>query len=310
MSERKCAIELHDDSFSALGIDLTARAEVAQSPDLASCYNFRMHESHPNNPASHASAFDVQLDGARLRVEQIGKPNASHVIVFLHDSFGCIKLWRDFPEKLCQSSGCGGIVYDRQGYGESSPFTQSRRIDYLEKEADVLIDLLEQVGGSNFVLFGHSDGGSIALIAASKLGGDNAHSPVKAVITEGAHVFVEERTLEGIRVACRQKDALLRRLSRYHGNKTESVFTAWADTWLSSEFRGFNIEQMLPRITCPVLVIQGADDEYGTEKQVDAIVSQVSGPAQKRMITGVGHTPHKDAAEETIGTIASFVHQL
>lgn len=270
---------------------------------------------------SKMEEFDVQLNGSLLKVRRVGQfPNA-RVIVFLHDSFGCIRLWRDFPERLCAAVECNGLIYDRQGYGGSSPFSKPRQIDYLEREADVLIDLLNKVGvdGADCILFGHSDGGSIALIAAAKMAElsatesaaasateSAARSNFLALITEGAHVFVENRTLDGIRKAIEQKDALIRRLSRYHGEKTEAVFSAWADTWLSPGFATFNIEAFLPRIVSPLLVIQGEEDEYGTEEQVNAIVRQ-SARAQKCMIAAVGHTPHKDALDQTVAAVQQFL---
>lgn len=242
-------------------------------------------------------------------------------IVFLHDSLGCIKLWRDFPERLCAATSCNGLIYDRQGYGESSPFTEPRELNYLEKEADVLIELLGCVAQPNrFFFFGHSDGGSIALIAAAKLCVRSGAHPfqVAGVITEGAHVFVEDVTLAGIRAAVAKKAQLLPRIRKYHGDKSEAVFEAWTGTWLKPEFRNFNMEHFLPDITCDVLVIQGEADEYGTEAQVDGIAAGVSSPGgphlhidpsrkNKLMVPGVGHTPHRDAADIVLAASTQFI---
>lgn len=243
---------------------------------------------------------------------------APPTIVVLHDSLGCIKLWRDFPDRLCAATGCSGLIYDRQGYGESSPFTEPRELDYLEKEADVLIELLEQVGTKRFFFFGHSDGGSIALIAAAKIcaghaGAAGSHAgggsalEVAGVITEGAHVFVEDVTLDGIRAAVAEKAQLLPRIRKYHGDKSEAVFEAWAGTWLKPEFRDFNMEHFLPDIECEVLVIQGEADEYGTEAQVDAIIAGVAGRCDKLMVPAVGHTPHRDAADAVLAACTQFI---
>lgn len=272
--------------------------------------------------ASGEFTCDVLVGEANLRVRKIVLHEHAPTIVFLHDSLGCIKVWRDFPDRLCVASRCNGLIYDRQGYGESSPFTRPRGLHYLEEEADVLIRLLGETNGVGtsrraFVLFGHSDGGSIALIAASKVGkagreGPTAEAPfmVSGVITEGAHVFVEDITLDGIRAAVAHKDDLLPRIRKYHGDKSEAVFDAWASTWLKPEFRDFNMEHFLPDIKCPVLVIQGVDDEYGTEKQVEAISNQVSGRSEKFMVPGVGHTPHRDATTIVLAKAAEFVEQL
>lgn len=229
-------------------------------------------------------------------------------LVFLHDSLGCITLWRDFPKTLADLTQCNLFVYDRQGYGESAPFTNEKRDNnYLEKEADVLHDLLREKQIKKIILFGHSDGGSISLIYAAKY---PAH--VLGVITEGAHIFVEDITLNGIRAAVDlyQTTNLNEKLQKYHGDKTPALFNAWTQTWLSPAFRSWNIEQFLTAITCPVLVIQGDHDEYGSEKQVDGIIQQVKGRALKLMVPGVGHTPHKEALDEVLNHAAAFIASL
>lgn len=247
---------------------------------------------------------DVDIDGIRLHVKKIESKSQRPPLIFLHDSLGCISVWRDFPERLCKASRRSGIVYDRQGYGESQPFSRTRDKDYLEREADILAKLILELKLGKSVLFGHSDGGSIALIAAAK-------SPelVAGVITEGAHVFVEEITLEGIRHAQKlfAETDLRGRVQKYHGEKTDGVISAWIDTWLSPEFSDFNMEHFLPSIKCPVLAIQGVGDEYGSEKQVDAIVAQVSGPSHKDMVKFARHTPHKEAFDYTLQTTSAYI---
>jgi pimeloyl-ACP methyl ester carboxylesterase len=225
-------------------------------------------------------------------------------LVFLHDSLGCITVWRDFPERLAGALGCDALVYDRRGYGGSSPFgPEPRTPSYLEDEADALARVLDGCGISDAVLFGHSDGGSIALVAAAR-----QPDRVRAVVTEGAHVFVEERTLAGIRAAresLRTTD-LSERLRRHHGDRTEAVTSAWIDVWLSPEFRDWTIERYLPSVRCPVLVLQGTDDEYGTPRQLRTIAEGVAGPARAHLISGAGHTPHRDAADEVLGLTTAF----
>ncbi len=147
-------------------------------------------------------------------------------IIFLHDSLGCIELWRDFPVKLGAAANCNILVYDRHGYGKSEPFlTTHRENDYMEHEADILCEIILEKGISNPVLFGHSDGGTIALLAAAKY-----PDLITAVITEGAHIFVEDETLSGIREALEDYDQtdLKSKLEKYHGDKTEAMFMAWA----------------------------------------------------------------------------------
>lgn len=250
---------------------------------------------------------DVLVDGVSLRVNYSSIPDRP-TLIFLHDSLGCIKLWRDFPERLAELTNCGVLIYDRQGYGDSAPFgEEERRVNYLEIEADTLHDLLSQLDLQNVVLFGHSDGGSIALIAAAKY-----PKRISAMITEGAHIFVEEITLQGIRDAVETYHTtdLKAKLEKYHGDKTEGVFRAWTQTWLSEAYQSWNIESFLPQITCPVLVIQGEKDEFGSLKQVDGLISRVSGGAESLIIPGVGHSPHKEAMMEVMEKATRFIQQL
>ena len=261
---------------------------------------------------AQSRTFDLPLGDHALRVHTIAmaEPAASTrpTVVFLHDSLGCITAWRDFPERLANALGCNALVYDRRGYGGSSPFgPEPRRPGYLEDEADMLMRVLDACGVSQAVLFGHSDGGSIALVAAAR-----RPDVVAAVVTEGAHVFVEELTLEGIRdarSALRTTD-LRERLHRHHGERTDAVISAWIDTWLSPEFRDWNIARYLPSIRCPVLVLQGADDEFGTPDQVRAIAEGVSGPARAHLIPDVGHTPHRAAPEEVLRLTTAFLSEM
>lgn len=252
--------------------------------------------------------FDLNTSVGELYVVTYGNKAERPTIVFLHDSLGSVELWRDFPKHLGAVTHCNVLVYDRQGYGKSGPFAAGdRQNNYLEQEADILHQLLEHSGIKRAILFGHSDGGSIALIAAAKY-----PSSIMGVITEGAHIFVEDITLQGIQEAVNAyyTTDLKERLQKYHGDKTEAVFRAWTETWLREEFRSWNIEGFLPHIKCPVLVIQGEEDEYGSLGQVDGIVNQVSGKAGKLVIPGVGHTPHKEAKEEVLQQTAAFFNQL
>ena len=254
-------------------------------------------------------AFDLPLGDHALRVRTLtaggdaGRQRPT--LVLLHDSLGSISVWRDFPERLARALGCDALVYDRRGYGASSPFgAASRTPRYLEDEADVLARVLDTCGVREAVLFGHSDGGSIALVAAAR-----QPEVVRAVVTEGAHVFVEERTLAGIRdarEALRTTD-LRERLRRHHGDRTDAVTSAWIDVWLSPAFRDWSIERYLGDVRCPVLALQGANDEYGTPEQVRAIVEGVAGPARAALIPGVGHTPHRAAADEVLRLTSAFL---
>ncbi len=251
---------------------------------------------------------DIVVDGSVLRMHQTIIDQERPTIIFLHDSLGSIELWRDFPDQLGKATGCNVLVYDRQGYGKSSPFAGSdRKNDYLEIEADVLNQLIEQCRIKKVILFGHSDGGSIALIAAAKY-----PFRIMGIITEGAHIFVGDITLKGIKEAVHAYHTtdLKERLQKYHGDKTEAVFWAWAKTWLCEEYWSWNIEKFLPQIKCPVLVIQGENDQYGSLKQVKGIINQVSGEASELIIPSIGHTPHKEAGVLVLEHAASFINHV
>ncbi|MBL7899026.1 MAG: alpha/beta hydrolase [Crocinitomicaceae bacterium] len=208
-------------------------------------------------------------------------------LVFLHDSLGCAELWRDFPEKLSVKTSCNMLVYDRQGYGKSCPFTYEKRDNfYMEQEADLLVELLEFWSLKEVILFGHSDGGSIALIAAGKY-----PDRISGVITEGAHIFVEDVTIKGIKEAAeiyRTSDLKIK-LQKYHGDKTDALFNAWHDTWITDEFSKWNIEHFLTSVACPSLIIQGDADEYGTLDQVYRIEKQIGSVCETLILSGVKH---------------------
>ena len=240
-----------------------------------------------------------------LKISHDRPTGSEPTLVFLHDSLGCIETWRGFPARLGESTNLDALIYDRRGYGRSSPLPPSPRTpEYLQHEAEILVEVLDAARVDRAVLFGHSDGGSIALVAAA-----THPERISAVVTEGAHVFVEELTLDGIRAARHtlQSTDLRDRLARYHGDKTDAMTSAWIDTWLAPDFRDWNIESYLRAIQCPVLAVQGACDEYGTAAQVEAIVRGVGGWARGWMVPDVGHTPHRDAPEAVIQTTARFI---
>lgn len=250
----------------------------------------------------------IPINGKKLYIEFQTTYENRPTLVFLHDSLGCTSLWRDFPQKLAEAIQCNVLVYDRLGYGKSDPMpTHERPINYLEAEAHSLDSLLNALAIDNAILFGHSDGGSIALITASRYG-----KKIKAVICEAAHIFVEELTLKGIRKTMEtyQSTDLPQRLQKYHADKVETLFKAWTETWTRADFRSWNIEHFLPAISCPLLFIQGEADEYGTMEQAEKTVSQVNGTASVFSIPGIGHTPHKEAAEIVIVAVKSFFENL
>jgi pimeloyl-ACP methyl ester carboxylesterase len=254
----------------------------------------------------NASFVDLVVGGRPVHVETacVG-PEAPDrpVIVLLHEGLGSVAMWRDFPACLCTTLGCRGLVYSRPGYGRSTP----RRPDetwpagYLHEQAlDLLPALLERLSVRRpYVLFGHSDGGSISLIHA-------AHFPdrVAAAVVLAPHIHVEPMALAGIRAARAAylaTDEMRRRLARYHDDP-DSAFFGWNDAWLAPEFESWNIESLLDEIPCPVLAIQGREDEYGTMAQIDGIAARVAG-ATLLKLDDCGHVPHRDRPAEVIEAV-------
>lgn len=250
----------------------------------------------------------INLNGKKLYTEHYKLYENRPTIIFLHDSLGCVQLWRDFPQKLAQVTQFNILIYDRLGYGKSDPMpTFERPTNYLELEADVLNDLLTVLEIDNIILFGHSDGATIALHSASKY-----PKRIKAVIVEAAHIFVDHLTLAGIAEAVKTYETtnLAERLAKYHGNKVDTLFKAWTKTWTRTDYQDWNIEYILPEITCPLLFIQGEADEYGTLEQVEKTISQVSGKAEKFIIPNTGHTPHKEAPEIVLNNVIPFIENI
>ncbi len=249
--------------------------------------------------------FFVKAAGNRLKARRLGRTEKGPVLVFLHEGLGSIAQWRDFPESLCRHTGMPGLVYDRLGYGGSDALKGKRPVEYLHQEAlSSLPEVLQRCHVGKAFFIGHSDGGSIALLFAAVHPAGTA-----GVITEAAHVFVEDVTVDGIRVAVSsyEKGELREKLARYHALNTEGAFRGWADTWLSPEFRNLNIEEYLPSIRAPLLAIQGRNDPYGTPAQVERIVTRVKGPARGLIVPGCGHIPHAQARHRVLSEMAEFV---
>ena len=226
-------------------------------------------------------------------------------LVFLHEALGSVAQWKAFPLELCEKSGCDGMVYDRVGHGQSSPMQRARDIGFYTEEAeDILPELFRQLNIRRPLLIGHSDGATIALKFASS----HPHFPV-AVISIAAHVIIEDTTLQGIREARIKYDTsdLRVRLARYHGDKTDAVFSAWADTWLQPGIQHWNMTDDLKRIQCPLLIVQGEHDAYGSRQQVDMIARHAQGENSVLWLPHCGHVPHLEARQRLLEAAASFI---
>ena len=244
-------------------------------------------------------------EGKSIHYQRIAGDARRPCLVFLHEGLGCAAAWKAFPGRLCRSTGCPGLVFDRVGHGRSAHLTETRGIDYLHAHAleELPAAILRLIPAQAHILVGHSDGGSIALIYAAQ-----QPENLRAVITEAAHVFVQAETLAGIDATVAAFEAgKLSGLTKYHGEKTQRLFNAWADTWRSPWFRSWEITDLLPAIDSPLLVIQGKNDAYATKAQVDAIVSGVSGPAEPLLLDDCGHTPHREAPKAVLRAMAAFI---
>jgi pimeloyl-ACP methyl ester carboxylesterase len=255
----------------------------------------------------------VVAAGHRLRVRKLSHPDSEGegsqpTLVFLHEGLGSIEMWHDFPTLLAETTACDCLIYDRWGHGRSDPLDVKRTLGYVHAEAlDALPEVLAHSQVDDAILIGHSDGGSIALIFAAEY-----PEIARGIITEAAHVFVEETTLQGIReaVAIYHNTDLKQKLARYHGDNTEKIFRAWSETWLQPEFRSWDIQDCLAKITCPLLVIQGEDDQYGTAAQVEAITNQVTGKSKPLLIPNCGHIPHQEARDRAVQEMTEFILEL
>jgi pimeloyl-ACP methyl ester carboxylesterase len=278
----------------------------------------------------------IKIANRQLEYEWHGPSSeAAPTLIFLHEGLGCVAMWRDFPARLAEQTGCGALVYSRAGYGKSDPIELPRPVRFMHEEA---LKTLPQVLGAfsirEAILVGHSDGGSIALIYA----GAATDSRVRGLILEAPHVFVEELGLESIRAiaedyrergegagrmpAHRPPDAgaltgapvgasgLRQRLARYHGARVDQTFWGWNDVWLSPDFESWNIEEYLPAIRVPVLLIQGADDQYGTREQIRRIEAGCRAPVRTVLLENCGHSPHLDQPERTLDAMNEFVGEV
>lgn len=251
----------------------------------------------------------IELDGRRIETRHWGPPPGSvPTIVLLHEGLGSIDLWRDFPERLADATGCGIFAYSRFGYGRSSLSVLPRPIRYMHDEAhDILPRLLDAAGIGRAILLGHSDGASIATIYA----GGVQDFRIRGVVLIAPHFFVEDDNLAAI-AAVRgewQTAGLRDKLARWHDNP-DAAFHGWNDTWLDPRFRDFDLTSELAHIRVPILMLQGADDPYGSADQLRFAERETYCPCETVLIPGVKHAPHLEAPSQTVAAIAGFVSRI
>lgn len=228
------------------------------------------------------------------------------VLVFLHDGLGSIQQWGDFPKSLSDATGLPALLYNRYGYGNSEKLAKPHDMNYFEQEAvTILPEALEKLNIKNkLILTGHSDGGTIALLYASEFSEN-----VKGAITEAAHIFTEDLTLEGIRTAVSmfEKGDFKKFLSNYHGENTKSMFYGWANLWLDKDFSNWSIEKFLKKIKCPVFAIQGDNDKYGSLAHLNLIEKEVGGYSESLILKNCGHIPHHQARNFVMEKMKTFI---
>jgi pimeloyl-ACP methyl ester carboxylesterase len=251
--------------------------------------------------------FCLSVQGHSLEVQRIrGRGGRASELVFLHEGLGSVSHWRDFPARVADATGSPVTVYSRYGCGNSDLLTEPRGVGYMHDEALLALpELLSQLKIKNPVLVGHSDGASIALIYAG------AHDRVRGLVLLAPHVFVEDLSVASIAEAKTSfgTSDLPGKLARHHRDAART-FWGWNDIWLHPDFRRWNIEEFLARITCPILAIQGLDDQYGTMAQVQAIARQSGGPVQILPLAECRHSPQRDQPEAALAAIAKFVKQI
>ena len=247
----------------------------------------------------HAAA--IELEGRRLEVAEVPGDPDRPAAVLLHEGLGSVSLWRSFPADLAAATGLRVVAFSRFGHGDSDPPARPRTPSFMHEEAlDVLPAVLDAAGAPEPLLVGHSDGASIALIHA-------ASHPVRAVVAMAPHVFVEPMGLAAIREARHAFEAggLRAGLARHHRDP-DAAFRGWNDVWLDPAFEAWSLEDLLPEVRCPLLLVQGTEDQYGTMAQLDAIELGAGGPVE-RLHPAAAHAPHLEAPEQTLAAVARFL---
>jgi pimeloyl-ACP methyl ester carboxylesterase len=247
----------------------------------------------------------VTIGTQRLEYRMIGpRPDTAPTIVMLHEGLGCVGLWGDFPDKLQKATGAGVFVYSRAGYGQSSPVALPRPLTYMHDEArEILPRLLEEIGFQRGLLLGHSDGASIAAIYA----GSHQDHRVGGLVLIAPHFFTEDSGVASIVEARKAYETtdLRAKLSRWHKD-VDNAFKGWNGAWLDPKFRQWDITEQLAYIRVPVLIVQGADDQYGTARQIEIAQQECYCPVEVALLPGVKHSPQREAPKATLKVVAEF----
>jgi pimeloyl-ACP methyl ester carboxylesterase len=251
----------------------------------------------------------LRVGSSDLEYRMIGPaPSNAPTIVMLHEGLGSVGLWGDFPDRLAAATGASVFAYSRAGYGASTPVTLPRPLDYMHIEAcEVLPKLLDQIGFRRGLLLGHSDGGSIATIYA----GAHQDHRVQGVALIAPHFIVEDISVTSIveiKTAYETTD-LKAKLARWHKD-VDNAFYGWNGAWLDPKFRNWDISEYLAYIRVPVAILQGADDKYGTLRQIEIAQDECYCPVDVTIIAGAAHSPHREAPDATLEAISEFARHV
>lgn len=258
---------------------------------------------------SETPTMPLIVDGVTLEYYALGPaPDQAPTIVMLHEGLGCAALWRDFPQKVAQATGMGVFVYSRAGYGQSDGAPLPKPLDFMTREAvDVLPKVLDAIGFQRGILFGHSDGATIAAIYA----GSVADTRVRGLIVMAPHFFTEP---DGLAEIAKAKEAfetggLREKMAKYHRDP-DVAFRGWNDVWLHPDFRKWNVSEVIDYLRIPTLAIQGRDDQYGTLAQVEEIESRSYAPVDMVVIDDCQHAPHLEQPVPVLAEVAEFAARL
>ncbi len=267
--------------------------------------------------SAHPPPIDIAIDDHRIESDRgrlfarrwAPRLPASRVpIILLHDSLGSVELWRNFPAALSTHCARPVIAYDRLGFGRSDAFHGKLAPDFIATEADTsFAAVCEHFAIDRFILFGHSVGGGMAVHCAAK-----RPEACAALITESAQAFVEDRTVQGIEEASAlfADPAQRERLAKYHGDKAQWVLDAWIGSWLSPAFASWSLDQTLPQLRSPLLVIHGSEDEYGSPRHPERIVALAGAAAQLVLMPDTRHVPHREREAEVIERVTAFLQTV
>jgi pimeloyl-ACP methyl ester carboxylesterase len=254
--------------------------------------------------------MSIVVGGARIEAHWHGpRPDVAPTLVLLHEGLGCVSMWRDFPRMLAERSGYGVLAYSRPGYGKSEPLPRVRALAYMDDEAfEVLPAVLDQAGVRKAVLVGHSDGASIATIYA----GGRQDFRVRGLTLMAPHFFVEDLSIRSIVAAkeAYEQGDLRERLRRHHGDNVDNAFTVWNAAWLDPGSRGWRLDERLAHVRVPILIVQGADDQYGTIEQIAFAERETYCPVESLVLEDCRHSPHIDQPEATLSAVTAFAYRV